>query len=207
MFQGHFTSAWIMLALLIPIEPCCIIDHCTFTNTNCRHSNTLQHNEWIWIMVGQKMSQIQQTTMARLVRPYSIETPATTSLKVKPETHCNSVSKSQRICGVFTRLYIYIYIFSMHTEYSIYITVPTAFMHSLYGVYILWQSASQTQRIDPLWGLSLAQRRRKCSQNSIMMGAWGLSSCSCQEKMTTDIYYKYTYMLYTIYFVRYTRFR
>lgn len=104
-------------------------------------------------------------------------------------------------------LYICTYIFSMHTEYSIYITVPTAFMHSLYGVYILWQSASQTQRIDPLWGLSLAQRRRKCSQNSIMMGAWGLSSCSCQEKMTTDIYYKYTYMLYTIYFVRYTRFR
>lgn len=75
-------------------------------------------------------------------------------------------------------------------------------MHSLYGVYILWQSASQTQRIDPLWGLSLAQRRRKCSQNSIMMGAWGLSSCSCQEKMTTDIYYKYTYIcsiLYTLY--------
>lgn len=108
MFQGHFTSAWIMLALLIPIEPCCIgnIDHCTFTNKICRHSNTLQHNEWIWIMVGQKMSQIQQLTMARLVRPFSIVTPATTSLKVKPETHCNSVSKSQRICGVFTRLYI-----------------------------------------------------------------------------------------------------
>lgn len=96
----------------------------------------------------------------------------------------------------------------MHfTEYSIYISVPTAFMHSLYGIYTVTASASQTQRIDPLWGLSLAQRRRKCSQNSIMMGAWGLSSCSCQEKMTTDIYYKYRYMLYTIYFVRYTRFR
>lgn len=46
----------------------------------------------------------------------------------------------------------------------------------------------------------MAQRRRKCSQNSIMMGAWGLSSCSCQEKMTTDIYYKYTYV-YALYYI------
>lgn len=103
---------------------------------------------------------------------------------------------------IYSFVYICIYFQCIQSIVYICITVPTAYMHSLYGVYILSESASQTQRIDPLWGLSLAQRRRECSQNSIMMGAWGLSSCSCQEKMTTDIYYKYTYIcsiLYTLY--------